>query len=333
MKKLLLVIILFTCQKTFSQTETAKTPKEIKVNWDTKMFEAALPVDEPFILVVYSKNAIPTLVLMRYIQRNIFYYYEQPIHVISDKQNVDISTITKQTVKTTTKDGATTTETNVEYNGDPSVKLPFVRKYSVPPLRANFYYALLPETDYNSGADADDISTNGLKVQKDKGAVTNSYLSYQDNTKRKVTAIIGVSYFNAQTKLVRPYLGLRYNFVPINKDIQSRYYEEMHFQASKLKRFANRLSLDFGITLASIEDTTHKQYDLFGKSNLLTGLGYRLGDGFFLSTGALWYNKKDLSNPSDIKFDIKRAWYISLSFDWDFSKSFDALKKSLGASL
>jgi hypothetical protein len=267
---------------------------------------------------------------MRYIERGVFYYFEQPISKIKDEANLPITSITKQTITKTEKDGVETVVTTSEYNGDPKKKAPYTRKYRVSPLGVNFYYSLLSQEDYEAGQQSKDV---GLKAQKEKGAISDTYLSYLDFSRRRVTAIIGLAYFKAETRLVRPYLGLRYNFYPINQNYQSKYYEDMHLEGNCLKKHLSRMSLDLGITLASIQDSARAQYNLFGTSNLVTGLGYKISDGFFISSGFSWYSKKEDIMKPESQLKIKSSLYLSLSFDWDFGRSLDALKKSFGATL
>lgn len=353
MNRILFFVILFTfhltcatisAQTTSIQTLTPSTvlvqptspasiyPKEVKVNWDKKVFESPLPVDEDFILTVYTLKAgngydtLPSpndLVLVRFVNRGTFYYYEQPIAHIStslgatSKQNKHLQT-------STTKNGVTEVSEVVEKEFTP----PYSKsvQFKVSALRANFHYCLLKRSDYEDG------KTSGLQKKIEAGTIQNTWLSYQDVSQRNVTVIIGAAYMNAETELIRPYLGFRLNLLPVSRNLQAKYYDDMHFESWK-QSLLSRLSIDIGITLSSIEDQTSKQYNLFGTSNLLTGIGYKLGNSFFVSAGKMWYNKLDDSDSLRAKLRIKGSWYFSASFDWDIGKSFDAVKKGLGASL
>jgi hypothetical protein len=338
--------------------------KVVKVDWDTKMFQSALPVDQEFILKVYAKQVIlpDSIALVRYLDRRIFYFSQQPMIFLKKESGASIANLTKATTKEVKKNGIIEKEVTKEYNGDIDETSFNIYTFKVGSLRANFKYCIMDKKDFYKGTydkkEAQDYeqkllaagtlaatnalnyyksSINGLSEegkiadQLDKGANAHTYLSVTDNNLRRVTAIIGVAYLATNKSTIRPALGLRYNLYPISKTMQSELYSDMHF-SSKRQKILSHMSIDVALTLASIKDSTANRFDLFGKSNLLTGLGYRLGDSFFLSAGRVWYSKDNRAEKS-LEIRTTSKWYASLSFDWDISKSFDSFKKALGAGI
>jgi hypothetical protein len=328
MKTILILLLLLASQiNSYAQTVTA-VPfiKEVRVNWANKMFEDPIPVDEPFIIVVYAENDIPELTLVRYTKRGFFYFYDVQAQDIKGKHDGGIASIVKTTSVTATNSTGTTTTITQEFNGDPNKIPKKIRKYNVPAVRADFYYSLM-ETSIYTTAKAE------KKVYKkvEDYAKANTFLSKNEYANRKVTAIFGIASFDHGTTIVRPYLGFRYNFFAVNNAYQTRFYEDL-YDYNIWKKAASRFSLDLGVTIASIDDSLHNHYDLFSKNNLVTGIGYKISNGFFISGGALWYYTKEGPGPAMIgrANRLNNSFYVSLSFDWDFGKSFDVLKKGLG---
>jgi hypothetical protein len=365
-----LVLVWLAALRTHPAASQAKDTlvKEVKVDWDTKTFQTDLPFDQEFMLKIYAKQVagkqvIPdSIALVRFLDRRIFYFYQQPITFLKRESGVSTASLIKATSKETKKAGSTETEITKEYNGDIDDKSFDIVTYKVSPLRANFKYCVMDKKDFYRGTyeekEAEDYkrelrtagtpaasasldyyqnSVAGLtedgKIAKqiNKGSVAHTYLSVNNNNARRVTAIIGVAYLATNKSTIRPALGLRYNLYPVSKTVQSKLYNDMHF-SGKRQKILSRLSIDVALTLASIKDSTANRFDLFGRSSLLTGVGYRLGDSFFLSGGRVCFSKDGREErPLEIRTTSK--WYASLSFDWDISKSFDSFKKALGAGM
>jgi len=367
---------------------TASGLPEVRVNWDTKVFESPMPIGQDFVLTIYSANpstlANSEFVLIGYKNIHAFGTYIKYFKVNIGKRFIltggvpyetnhtivttvttnqadpasqtvnNVVTVTKtdpavtptlplstsnvtttatNTTPTNTK-GTQTVETTSQQLTLNSINGSVHYKITKGSIVVNTDYSLLSNSDYtNAIASTVVVKASGLAVVIEKNAQTDTWLSYQDATKRNVTVILGASYFSTPTHEIRPYIGFRLNFLPVDKNLQPSHYNDIFKQNLGIKGIVSHMAFDVGITLSSIKDTINNQYDLFGGSNLMTGLSYRLGNAFFVSSGAMWYDRLNGNNPAVKQYMIKPSWYLSLSFDWDINASFDSIKKALGASL
>lgn len=346
-------ICLHSVTASMAQLPSAET-KTIVVDWDKKVFKQSLPLEETFLLDIRSSkrlagadNKDSALVLVRFREYSgRIVYYEQPMVIVYPWKEYTEELVTK----VTNTDNTTTTKVPSDATKDTEVKLggrtqersgePFKvwrSVYRVEPLRSDFGYVLMTRDEFNTATDGNmaktDIDAKGLARVKDKFPEGFSFLNYDQRMQRTVTAILGFAAMNAEGSLVRPCVGARINFDRLNRDIPSWQAKKIAGQGGGgYSRFFKNFSFDLAMSLGTINNDQVNRYDLFGTSNLLTGFGYRLTRGLYLSAGANWYNMRAY-NAEDANIyhdEIKASGYVSLSLDWDIGASFSGLKKALG---
>ncbi|MGB5054651.1 MAG: hypothetical protein WBO24_09675 [Nitrospirales bacterium] len=335
-----------------AQLPSAET-KTIVVDWDKKVFKQTLPLEETFLLDVRSTKRLAgadgkdsALVLVRFREYSgRIVYYEQPMVLVYPWKEYTEELITK----VTNTENTTTTKLPADATKDTEVKLggrtqertgePFKvwrTVYRVEPLRSDFGYVLMTRDEYNTAVakmPKADIASKGLAKTKDKFPEGYSFLNYDQRMQRTVTAILGFAAMNAEGPLVRPCVGARINFDRLNREIPAWQAKKIAGQGGGgYSRFFKNFSLDLAMTLGTINNDQVNRYDLFGTSNLLTGVGYRMTRGLYLSAGANWYNMRSYNDQDASIYhdEIKASGYVSLSLDWDIGASLNGLKKALG---
>ncbi|MEX2401175.1 MAG: hypothetical protein WD423_10415 [Rhodothermales bacterium] len=121
---------------------------------------------------------------------------------------------------------------------------------------------------------------------------------------------------------VLPYFGMNVYFRPVNKEAP------LSARGGIGRRFAALI----GVTYASVEKTDERA-DLFGSNALLVGGGLRLTDVLRVSAGALVYKGNDPRAPaagaSQPDFELSRAFFFSVSFDWDVRQTLGVLGSAI----
>lgn len=146
--------------------------------------------------------------------------------------------------------------------------------------------------------------------------------SWQDFVTRSswyISADAGVAYAPI-LKEAFPYVGVNIYFRPINKQVPLSLLKEITEHKST---FCHRFSAMVGISLSSLAKDGERK-NLFGKTALLLGAGYRFTDAFRISTGALFFKAID-PNPLISAKQIELSWFVSISLDWDIRTTLGGL--------
>jgi hypothetical protein len=133
-----------------------------------------------------------------------------------------------------------------------------------------------------------------------------------------VTVFKGDNTLNLQD--LSPYLGFNIGFRAIDKNINFR-------RMLRNKTIWHRLSFSSGITLRSMA-IKNKREDFFDKSNLITGLGFRINNWLRLSGGAVWFKAVD-PNPLIDDKPLRFSPYAGVSIDLELQDLFGGIKKLL----
>lgn len=129
-----------------------------------------------------------------------------------------------------------------------------------------------------------------------------------------ITADLGMAYVLLNpNNAVRPYLGVNFNFFPINR--QANYSLVKSIGKGDYRYILKGLSAVIGLTVTSFGNKDPYS-DVFGNISLLTGLGIRITDGVRFSYGRFWLYEKDPNELLNRK-KLTTAPYFSLSLDWD----------------
>jgi len=129
-----------------------------------------------------------------------------------------------------------------------------------------------------------------------------------------ITADLGMAFVLLNpNNLIRPYLGVNFNFFPINR--QANYSLVKFIGTKDYRDILKGMSAVVGLSVLSF-GSKDPYADLFGATSLLTGLGFRLTDGVRFSYGRFWMYEKD-PNPLLNRKTLTTAPYFSLSLDWD----------------
>lgn len=364
MKNLIAILFLFSLQNVLIQ---AQQPFKVRIiDLDTRQLDSVLPIEEPFYLTFKKKDTfdIESFRLFQvHFKQNVFSpsqkirFYNVRINPISPKgKEMTVETI-KLTEKTTITIEDTGRSKKIVKTEDRSIDPIKDKKYNatifLPQLAPYNYYYILDLKDSSRLKDlkidsaskkkknwtelAEKIDMNG-SISRDtdinmfKAIYYNSTIPLGntgfdrlENINRRVTAVFGVTYLSLPNKAILPYAGLRYSIKPINKWIRQG---EVQTDPTFDNTVWNRLAIDIGVTFTSIEDTTFKIKNLTGNMNLLTGIGYRISNFAYLSTGCVWYNKT--SEADKTKIFLKPSFYFSFSLDWDIGKTFNAFAKLIG---
>jgi|GEM_PF-4042344 len=117
--------------------------------------------------------------------------------------------------------------------------------------------------------------------------------------------------------LVRPYLGVNFSFLALDKSQPMDHIEN--------KRFWHHWSGVVGLTTTALSQ--QNIYDLIKNMSVVTGLAYRISRGLRITGGAFIY-KKDNNNPV-LAPVVAVAPMVALSLDLDITKLFGDLKSLL----
>jgi hypothetical protein len=114
-----------------------------------------------------------------------------------------------------------------------------------------------------------------------------------------------------------PYLGFEVDFRSINKNIPMRmvHYKDIWYY----------LSFSGGVTLTSLA-IPNKRVDMFGKQNILTGLGFRINNSLRFTAGGVWFktvNKDPLKTNQPLGFSP----YLGLALDLDLQSLFGGINQ------
>lgn len=128
----------------------------------------------------------------------------------------------------------------------------------------------------------------------------------------------GFAPFNANSQFmsVSPYLGVEVNWRPLDKNV---YFRNIPY---KTWYSLHHWSTTVGITLISMA-YPGKRTDLFSKTSLMLGMGYRLGSAIRITGGALFFNKYD--SYFSLNKSLAVTPYVGLSIDLDFKKIFGSI--------
>ncbi|MEP1032358.1 hypothetical protein [Ekhidna sp.] len=115
--------------------------------------------------------------------------------------------------------------------------------------------------------------------------------------------------------------GVYYHLRPIDPNIPVRTYSAFSTQ---------RLSILLGVTLNSLAEEGSRS-DLFGKSNLMLGMGYQVFDGVKFSVGQLFFNELNPNQlVSDDQRELKSTLYVSATVDLQLKDLFGGVISTLG---
>ena len=315
--------------------------RDLVIDLDQHRIDSILPIEDAFYLKFISVNNfnLTNFRLIRVRKRNsylpfsgkeVLYYKDIPLINVTPILTADILPKPTKVTNTSSTKTAVTIETTVtivsEYPTTPAPLNKYTATVFLPALTPNFYYYLI---QIPAGQTLQTLNLFNEILSPTNTALGNTALDVNENMNRHITATFGLSYLSLENKSVVPYLGLRYNFLPVNKWVRQGMSEMT--TSNPGNRIFDRLAIEVGLTLTSIEDTTLKIKDITGKFALLTGLGYRVSNYVYISAGPLWYKETDATDKT--KTSIKSKFYASLSLDWDIVKTFNSFGKLLGIAL
>ena len=131
---------------------------------------------------------------------------------------------------------------------------------------------------------------------------------------------IGFTYINAYPGQIRPYIGVEFNFYPMNREAE---YSLLKPSPQHYTFFGNvwrNMSFTIGATVFNGFSSKDKYNDLFGTTgSLLTGLSLRINSGIRIGGGACFVYKKSLNPLADQKY-LGELGYFSLSVDLNLKK-------------
>lgn len=313
--------------------------REITVDLDEFKIDSLLPIEEPFYLRLISNTnfSLANYRLVRtrtrrsyipFVNSTVLYYKDIEFTTRTTANGaVTLPKASKATITNSTKTAATTETTHttvVEYSTTPTTGTKYWATIFVPALNPNFYYYLV----HVAGTAVDLHSLNMFTVIEAPTTIPlgNTALDPSENLNRHITATFGLAYLKLPNSSITPYLGLRYNFLPVNKWVRQG-MAEMSTSGSA-RRLLDRFAFDVGLTINSIEDPTNKVKDLTGKLNLITAVGFRVSNHLYISAGPVWYKLVNASSGTN----VHSRFSTSLSYDWDIAKTFNSFGKLLGVS-
>jgi len=130
-------------------------------------------------------------------------------------------------------------------------------------------------------------------------------------------ANVGTFVNNRFGYIARPYLGVNFSFIAIDKSQPLINIEN--------KRFLHKLSAVIGLTTVSLSQ--QGTYDLISNMSVVTGLAYRISRGVRFTFGVLVY-KVDNANPV-LPQKVTVGPMAALSLDLDIAKWFNDLKSKV----
>ena len=127
----------------------------------------------------------------------------------------------------------------------------------------------------------------------------------------------GTFAYNKFGYVVRPYLGVNFSFVAIDKSQPLDNIEN--------RRLLHRLSFVLGLTTSPL--TSQGTYDLINNLSVVGGFAYRINRSLRITFGTLVY-KRDAANPL-LPPQVTAGPMVALSLDLDVANWFSSLKSKL----
>ena len=143
--------------------------------------------------------------------------------------------------------------------------------------------------------------------------------SFETRNKLAITPVFGYAYYGFQKGFssFTPYLGFQVNFSSLNR--------EDPFRLIPKKTLWQRLCFTTAWTLTEIGEQ-NKRADLFGKSSLITSLGYKLSHVLMLNAGGMWFKQEDPS-PAKTTKKIAITPVLSLSLNLEIEQLLNGFTK------
>lgn len=142
-----------------------------------------------------------------------------------------------------------------------------------------------------------------------------------------IIADIGFAYINTYpTAMVRPYVGVNFNFWPVNRQASYSLLRSPNYPF--WENIARSLSVTVGLTVFNTFGPKDRYQELLGNTgSLMTGLALRLSDGIRVNGGMMWAYIKN-ANPLLDKKTMGGTGYASLSIDLSLKKWLGGIVKS-----
>ncbi len=162
---------------------------------------------------------------------------------------------------------------------------------------------------------------SGLFIDYDVAGSNTFVYNFQARNEMAITPVFGYAYYGFQKGFsgFTPYLGFQINFQGLNRDDP--------FNQIKRKSILQRTCFTTAWTLTSIQEQG-KRYDLFEKSSLITGLGYKFNHVVMLNGGVLWF-KKENPNVLVTSKSIATTFVLTLSLNLEIEKLLNGFTKLL----